>query len=191
MSESIDKTAGATGRWELTQEALDGLLRALGSEPDAAGRRYELLRRKLIDLLRWHRGENPEELADETLNRLARRMVQGEPVEKIESYALGIARMLLKETARRREQRETALREIQGLRPGEAEAAAEMLEAFERCFEALPESSRVLIARYYSGGRAALARDLGLSLNALRARALRIRRRLYQCVTGRIGGNEQ
>jgi DNA-directed RNA polymerase specialized sigma24 family protein len=190
MSESIDKTAGAKGRWELTQEALDQLLRALGSEPDAAGRRYELLRRKLIDLLRWHRSENPEELADETLNRLARRMVQGEPVEKIESYALGIARMLLKETARRREQRETALREIQGLRTCEAEAS-EMLEAFERCFEALPDSSRALIARYYGGDRAALARELGLTLNAMRARALRIRRRLYQCVIGRMDGNEQ
>jgi DNA-directed RNA polymerase specialized sigma24 family protein len=190
MSDSIDKTAGAAGRSELTQEALDGLLRALGTEPDAAGRRYELLRRKLIDLFRWHRCENPEELTDETLNRLARRVLQGEPIENIESYALGIARMLLKETARRREQRETALREIQGSRPGE-DGAGEMLEALERCLEALPQSSRALIARYYGGERVVLARELGLSLNALRARALRIRRRLYQCVTARIGSNER
>ncbi|HTW66483.1 MAG TPA: hypothetical protein VME17_17805 [Bryobacteraceae bacterium] len=189
MSDSTDKTTGATRRWELTREALDGLLQTLGTDRNAAGRRYELLRRKLIDLFAWQRSETPEELADETINRLARRLIQGEPIEKIESYALGIARMLLKETARRREQRTVALREIQILQPGAAEAtdaeATEMLDAVERCLEALPESSRTLIARYYSGERAALARDLGLSLNAVRTRALRIRRKLYQCVTGR------
>lgn len=183
MADSIDKTTGASGRWELTREALDGLLQALGGDRNAAGRRYEVLRRKLIDLFAWRRSETPEELADETLSRLARRLIQGAPVEKIESYALGIARILLKETARRREQRDIALREIQILQRGAPEKTA-MLEAFERCLEALPESSRTLIARYYSGERAILARDLGLSVNALRVRALRIRRKLYQCVTG-------
>jgi RNA polymerase sigma factor (sigma-70 family) len=183
MADSIDKKTGASGRWELTREALEGLLQALDGDPSAAGRRYEILRWKLIDLFAWRRSENPAELADETLNRLARRLIQGEPIEKIESYALGIARMLLKETARRREQRDIALREIQILQPGETENT-EMLEAFERCLDALPESSRTLIARYYSGERTALARELGLSVNALRVRALRIRRKLYQCVTG-------
>jgi RNA polymerase sigma factor (sigma-70 family) len=181
MADSIDKTTGASGHWELTREALDGLLQALGEDRNAAGRRYEILRRKLIDLFAWRCSEGPEELADETLNRLARRLIQGEPVEKIESYALGIARMLLKETARRREQRDIALREIQILQPDAAEDT-EILEAFERCLDALPQSSRTLIARYYSGERAALARELGVSVNTMRTRALRIRRKLYQCV---------
>ncbi len=182
MADPIDKTTSASGRWELTREALDGLLQALGGDRNAAGRRYEILRHKLIDLFAWRRCETPEELADETLNRLARRLIQGEPVEKIESYALGIARMLLKETTRQREQRDIALREIQNLQPAAAEKTG-MLERFERCLYALPESRRTLIARYYSGERTALARELGLSVNALRVRALRIRRKLYQCVT--------
>ena len=50
MPDPIDKTTGARGRWELTREALDGLLQSLGGDRNAAGRRYEILRSKLIDL---------------------------------------------------------------------------------------------------------------------------------------------
>jgi DNA-directed RNA polymerase specialized sigma24 family protein len=184
MADSVDESSGAAGRWELSREALDFLLHALDADRNAAAGRYEELRRKLIDFYTWRNGESPEELADETLNRLARRLLQGEPVEKIERYALGIARLLLKEAARRREQRRMALREISSVRPGSAEAS-ETFDAFERCLEALPEASRTLIARYYSGDRVSLAGELGLSMTALRTRALRIRKRLYECVIGR------
>jgi DNA-directed RNA polymerase specialized sigma24 family protein len=184
MADSVDGSTGAAGRWELSREALDALLQALDSDRNAAAGRYELLRRKLIDFYTWRGGETPEELADEALNRLARRLLQGEPVEKIERYALGIARLLLKEAARRREQRSIALRDIRTLQPGIAEES-EMSDAFERCLEALPEASRKLIARYYSGDRVTLAGELGLSLTALRTRALRIRKKLYECVIGR------
>jgi DNA-directed RNA polymerase specialized sigma24 family protein len=181
MGDSVNQTTGAAGRWELSREALDGLLQALGPDRNAAGRRYERMRRKLIDLFSWRGAETPEELADETLNRLARRLHQGEPIERIESYMLGIARLLLKEHARRREQRSTALREIQVLRRGTAGETG-MQDALERCLASLPEPSRLLIARYYSEDRAALAADLGVSLLALRTRALRIRRKLYDSV---------
>jgi DNA-directed RNA polymerase specialized sigma24 family protein len=184
MADSADESPGTAGRWELNREALDVLLAALDADRDTAARRYEGLRRKLIDFCTWRGGEMPEELADETLNRLARRLLQGEPVVKIERYALGIARLLLMEAARRREQRSIALREIRSLRPGSPEASA-MSEAFERCLEALAEASRALIARYYSGDRILLAGELGLSMTALRTRALRIRKKLYECVTGR------
>jgi len=190
MADPIDKPTGATGHWELTREALDGLLQALGEDRDAAGRRYEVLRRKLIDLFAWQRSENPEALADEALNRLARRLKEGEPVEKIESFALGIARMLLKETARRRELRDAALRELNARQAGTDEEA-EMIAALEQCLDALPESSRTLIARYYTGDRTALAREFGLSISAMRTRALRIRRKLLECVTARRSRNEQ
>lgn len=185
MANSIDKATRAARQWELSSDALEGLLLALSEDRNEAGRKYELLRSKLISLFAWWRDETPEESADESLNRLARRLLQGEPVEKIDSYALGIARMLLKETARRRERRAAALREIQILRPDE-DATWETSEALESCLAELSQSSRNLIARYYGADRATLARDLGLSMNALRTRALRIRRRLFQSVTERL-----
>lgn len=183
MAESVDQTSSS--QWELSRDALEGLLLALGDDRNEAGRKYELLRTKLINLFAWQRDDTPEESADETLNRLARRLLQGEPVEKIDSYALGIARMLLKETARRRERHAIALREIQILRPGEG-TGEETAQALESCLAELSAPTRDLIARYYGGDRTALARDLGLSMNALRTRALRIRRRLYVSVTQRL-----
>ncbi len=182
MADSVDETTGASGAWELSGEALEGLLLALGPDRNAAARRYELLRRKLTDFFAWRRSETPEELADQTLDRLARRLMRGAPIEKIEMYALGIARMLLKESARRVEQRQTALREIRVHAPAPLEES-DVFASVERCLAALPESSRVLIERYYTGERAALARELGISLNTLRNRALRIREKLYACVT--------
>jgi DNA-directed RNA polymerase specialized sigma24 family protein len=179
MADSVDETTGAAGRWELSGEALEGLLLALGPERNAAGRRYELLRRKLTDFFSWRRSETPEELADETLDRLARRLMQGEPIEKVEMYALGIARMLLKESARRIERRKTALREIRVQVPADTDVSG----SIERCLAALPGPSRTLIERYYSGERTAQARELGISLNTLRNRALRIREKLYACIT--------
>jgi DNA-directed RNA polymerase specialized sigma24 family protein len=183
MADSVDETTGTAGRWELSREALDGLLLALGPDRNAAGRRYELVRRKLIDLFAWRRSETPEELADETLNRLARRVLEGEPIENLERYAVGIARMLLKEGAREREKRSFALREIRIQQPAAVDES-DMFTAVERCLGTLSESGRKLIARYYSGERAALASELGISLNTLRNRALRIREKLYECVTG-------
>jgi DNA-directed RNA polymerase specialized sigma24 family protein len=184
MPDFVDETTGAAGRRELNREELDGLLDALGPDRHAGARQYERLRRRFIDLFSWRGCETPEELADETLNRLARRLAQGEPVKNIESYGLGIARMQLKEVARGREKRAGALRELRFLQSGRAEET-EMLDSIERCLKAMPESSQTFIARYYGGNREQQARELGLSLNALRARALRIRQNLYECVTSR------
>lgn len=186
MADSVDQSTGATRQWELSRDALEGLLLALGTDRNEAGRKYELLRNKLISMFAWSRDDDPEESADETLNRLARRLLQGEPIDKIESYALGIARMLLKESARRREKRSVALREIQILRPGEP-GDGEISEALESCVAELSGPDRDLIARYYAGSRATLARELGISANALRTRALRIRRKLYEAVADRLG----
>jgi len=49
--------------------------------------------------------------------------------------------------------------------------------------DALSPDSRDLIHRYYAGDRDTLARALGLSLNALRNRALRIRQQLFDCLS--------
>jgi len=46
----------------------------------------------------------------------------------------------------------------------------------------LPKPARDLIERYYAEDREGLARSLGISLNALRNRAMRIRDQLFDCV---------
>lgn len=168
-------------RWELNRDALDQLLRSLDPDREVASRHYEGLRRRLIDLFAWERSETPEELADETLNRLARRLSEGVVIDGgIARYAFGIARLLLHEEIRARRNKEVALRELP-LHVSEPEPQ-ETLDLLRQCLEELPANGRDLIERYYGEDRAGLAHALGLSLNALRNRALRIREQLYECV---------
>jgi len=172
----------ARPRWELSRDALDRLLQALGDDPETASRRYEALRRRLIDLFAWEQREAPEDLADETLNRLARRLSEGVTVEgDVSRYAFGIARLLLLEESRARRSRETALRELP-LHRGDP-AAADLLDRLHRCLDALPAENRRFIERYYTEERESLARSMGISVNALRNRALRLRQQLHDCVT--------
>jgi DNA-directed RNA polymerase specialized sigma24 family protein len=175
----------ASRRWELSAEAFEQLLRTLDPDRDNASRRYEALRRKLIDLFTWEHCENPDELADEALNRLAKRLSEGVSLDGpgTDRYAFGIARFLMREEGRTRRSRELALREIarfQQHRHGHGDS--EILRALTRCLDALPADSRKLVERYYSEDRMAVARSLDISVNALRNRALRIRERLYDCV---------
>jgi DNA-directed RNA polymerase specialized sigma24 family protein len=173
--------APAPKRWELSREALDRLLEGLGPNREAGSLNYEALRARLIDLFAWEGEPEPEHLADETLNRLARRLLDGEAIRDLNHYALGIARLVTLEAARARQKHTSALREIQVLgskTPGEPMG----MHAMNRCLDTLPRENRELIQRYYSGDRAKLAKSLGISVNALRNRALRIRERLLDCM---------
>ena len=78
----------------MTADHLASLLAALG--PEAADR-YEQLRWRLVRLFQWERCVDPETRADEALDRLAKRLAKSEPVERIENYLFGIARLLLRE----------------------------------------------------------------------------------------------
>jgi DNA-directed RNA polymerase specialized sigma24 family protein len=167
-------------RWSLSGKAFDRLLLALDPDREAASHKYEALRRKLIDLFAWERSEGPEDLADETLNRLARRVSEGADIPNLDRYAYGIARLLLQEEARARRTRASALRELHLVADQTPDPG--MLNRLRHCLAALPERSRTLLERYYAGDRAQLARDEGISLNALRNRVLRLRRQLYDCV---------
>jgi DNA-directed RNA polymerase specialized sigma24 family protein len=173
--------SSTSGRWVLNHDALAHLLAVLGTDPDAASHRYESLRRRLIDLFAWERSAAPEDAADETLNRLAKRLADGVTLEdsSIERYSFGIARFVLLEEARARRNHQAVLDDVR--RQWQQADDSDLPQRLERCLEKLPKEQRDLIERYYSGDRDGLARSLGISLNALRNRALRIRERLYDC----------
>ena len=91
------------GDWELTGEAFERLLRLLDSDRERAGEKYELARRRLIAFFEARGAESPADHADETLNRAARKVAEGERVEDINKYLYGVARLLLLELGRARE----------------------------------------------------------------------------------------
>jgi hypothetical protein len=70
------------GTQALTAAAFERLLEALDADRDRAGERYELLRRKLLYLFGCRGLTQVEDLADETLSRVAARIGRGEFVQR-------------------------------------------------------------------------------------------------------------
>lgn len=181
--------------------SLRALLNALGPDEAEAALKYEGLRVRLIRFFRWNRCLRPEELADEALDRLAAKL--GHPTETIQDpnqYITGIARKLMLEyrAGEVREQKMLARLAwwMTAFRAPEA-VDEEHEDALSRCLEALPEESRQLLDRYYTGdagdrirNRRSLAEEMGVELNALRNRALRIRRQLEECTSRRLAGTD-
>ena len=118
---------------ELDHDAFNSLLAALAPEREAAAEKYESLRRRLIDLFAWERCRAPEDLTDETLNRLAWKLKEGADIPYPDRYAFGIARFLLQEYARDQRKRAAAVREMQSAGAYSSGRDAPMVEAIESC----------------------------------------------------------
>jgi RNA polymerase sigma factor (sigma-70 family) len=175
-------------KWTLTQNAFDLLLAQLDSDRQQAGTRYESLRRKLVKLFEWRGCHFPEDLADETINRLAMNLEAGEKICHFEAYCAGIARHVFLESLRARQHEEAAQSAPDpfATSPDESEPRQQCLE---RCLQRLSPESFQLIVKYYQEDKQAriearqnLASRLNIPLNALRIRAYRIRARLENCV---------
>jgi DNA-directed RNA polymerase specialized sigma24 family protein len=184
MGHRIDDTRSITAR------SLARLLARLHPDVEQAGLEYERLRRALVKFFDWRGTAEPEECADDAIDRLARKLDET-VIDDLRSYAWGIARMVLLE--RRRTPAPSSL-------DGDAAAArlpaapppddsGRLHQCFDLCLNEIPEEGRSVVLRYYEGERSAkisnrrrLATELGLSENALRSRVQRLRDRLEQCV---------
>ena len=92
----------ARRKWTLTQEAFDKLLHALDGDRARAGNIYQETRSNLIRFFEWRGCPFPEDHADETINRVARRILEGEDVRDVPKYFFGVARLLFLEIQKER-----------------------------------------------------------------------------------------
>lgn len=175
----------------LTQAAFDKLLQHLDADRDRAGEMYETIRHKLVKFFEWRGSRTPDDHADETLNRVARKIDEGEVIQNFQSYCYGVARFLFKEELKTREKEQAAVEQLPPpvVRLEQETEADTQLGCFERCLDSLPSAERELIVGYYQQeksskieNRKALAERYDLPLNALRIRTHRIRARLEACV---------
>jgi DNA-directed RNA polymerase specialized sigma24 family protein len=169
---------------------LDRLLAALDPDRAEAAFQYEKLRRRLIRLFEWEKCEIPDREADETLNRVARRLSEGAQITSIVAFALGVARFVLRERQLDTHRFELAVEEIVATRTiPPPETDPKLLNCFRSCFAGLTDETRTLLQRYYGSpeseriaNRNALARELSVEQNALRNRVFRAREKLMICV---------
>ncbi len=185
----------------MTERAFAKLLAAFDAEDEQrAALEYEAARERLVKLFRWRKLAEAEDAADETLNRVARRLDEGEQIENLSAFIGGVARFVLLEKFKQRERvaLEDVAPEILSENPKEFEETEneQKLVCFKRCLNELPEDTRRIVVEYYeadAGGakidhRKQMAARLGLEMNALRNRALRARTRLEDCIKKCLGG---
>jgi DNA-directed RNA polymerase specialized sigma24 family protein len=182
-------------QWDLTPKAFDQFLSLLDLDRDRAGESYEALRRNLIQLFIWRGCRDPESHTDETINRVIRKIDEGEEVRDVIAYAHGVARRLLLEVFKKQEREQIGIDELPPLvaQPEEQDDETGVL-CLCRCLNRLPEESRQLIVLYYQGEKSAkienrkrLAEGLSVTLGALRYRAFDLRQRLQGCIERCMG----
>jgi DNA-directed RNA polymerase specialized sigma24 family protein len=185
--------------WRLTREALDGLLGRLARDRAAAAAEYETLRGKLIVFFELRSLRPGDVLADQVLDRLARKLEAGETIDNPRSYCYGLAQYVGLEHQRTGAKAQAALETLRA-RPaddgGAAACADERLACMETCMKALPHDDSVLILSYCRqrggrDGRLHLAERLRMSPVNLRTRVHRIRRQLVACREKCLAGSHK
>lgn len=169
----------------LEQSDFDQLLAWLDPEPEPAGLIYEKIRWRLVAILASRGCPVPEELADETMDRVARRVVDIRETYTGDKaiYFLGVMNNVHHEYLK-----QPAIPRLPG--PDDDVAQKERTHVcLDRCLEKLTPNSRKIIEQYYAENKRAridlrkrIAAEFGLRVGTLRLRALRIREKLQTCI---------
>jgi RNA polymerase sigma factor (sigma-70 family) len=187
----------------LTAASFDSLLTILGPDRESAARAYLDLRLALFTYFATRDVANPDEMADETINRVARRLSEGERITtgNPANYFYGVARNVWRESLAKGNvliplSDENSAGVAQDTTPYDLLLSAQERieseirhECLEKCLGSLAPEDRELIISYhqFSGGkkienRKNLAERFGLSNNALRQKVARLKSRLGECV---------
>jgi DNA-directed RNA polymerase specialized sigma24 family protein len=185
---------------ELTTSAFNKFLTFLNADRELAGWKYVTLYDKLTKFFEWRGCDAPDSYADETINRVARRIDQGVVITNFNGFLFGVARKVLTEALKRMAKERRLLAELARLdhAPEQTCEADELLACIENCLRVMPAESRGLLLAYYQASssnieqRRELARQYGISLNALRVRVHRFRvmleKRVTECTTCSVEG---
>lgn len=163
----------------------------LNTDRERAARKYETIRRRLIETLASRGCHEADYWADKTIDRVVSKIdevvkgYEGDPAY----YFYGVAKKVYLECLKKKP--------LSYVPP--APASPDDVErehaCLEHCLTRLPEEDRELILGYYSKERGEkiinrndLARKLEIALNALRIRAYRIRIVLKDCIQDCLGG---
>ena len=168
-------------------EPFDALLAWFNTDRDIAARQYETIRTGLIRIFVAKGCSNAEDLADEAISRVSRRLPEirdsyvGDPAR----YFHGVARNLILESYRRKE----VAADVTPVASIQITNQSEQYECLIRCLNFLAPAKRELILDYhiYQGHEKIkqheiMAQELGITEGALRGRVHHIRAQLEECV---------
>lgn len=169
--------------WTIDEEDFERLLGFLASDRDAAVERFVTIWRGLVKMFASRRCYEAEDLADETMFRVARKT---RTLKKFEGdfalYIYRVGRFIYLEWLRRNRQPPEPP-------PPPPPPDEDSLNCLDQCLARLSDDDREIAVEYYRyegreriNNRKRQAEKLGLSPNALRIRAHKLRALLRECV---------
>lgn len=182
---SIEKQTSPLTTKSWNQEAFNKLLAWLDPDRDKAGEKYSQIQFRLIKIFACKGCHEPEDLADETLDVVMRKIdwltenYEGDPA----LYFFGVAKKKHLEQLKRKPPPNPPLPEPP---PDEIDCATECLD---NCLKKLNAEDRKLVLQYHEESKGAkirlrkqLAEELGVSINALRIKIFHLHSDLRQCI---------
>jgi DNA-directed RNA polymerase specialized sigma24 family protein len=186
-----------------TQDAFQRFLSWLDEGTASDGQRYVEMRRRLVFYFDRKNCLDSDELADETLSRVAQKLEDKGSITGLSPahYCYVVAKFVFLEHLRQAKRGQAGLDELTEAHSDSArttrfegqvitQSGQQLHDCLDSCLAKLPAADRELILEYYQGEqrakierRSRLAARLRLSMNALTIRACRIRNKLEACVT--------
>lgn len=171
---------------EVTQEKFANFLAWLSPQGDSAGDEYERLRFRLCTFFSQRQSKFPDELADETINRVILKSSE-EIIENKLAYCYGVAKNVYRESLRK-ERNHLDIDEVTVAAKAPEEQSFSR-ECLDKCLAELPLESRNLVLDYFSEVKLAkielhkrISEKLEMTQTALRMRVMRIKQKLKICV---------
>ena len=176
------------------REDFENLLGWLSTDREQAGKIYEEIRQGLIRYFRFRGCCDEDALADETMNRVAVKVLSFSSNEKVETinYFYGFAKNIYREylSRRRREVEYNPTLNYDSSNYHEHfEIEDKRQKCLENCLKELQEEDANLVIRYYSKNKSAkielrrkIAEELGLNAGTLQTKVYRIRKTLRICI---------
>ena len=178
----------------VTQEHFDRLLAWLDPDRERAGRKYQEIRLKLLNIFTCRGCPIAEELADDTIDRVTSKVGQvadnyvGDPA----LYFYGVAKNVYKEYIKKKPPEP----EFHPL-PASSEEKEMFSTCLDQCLDRIDTDSRDFILHYYEGEhrskidhRKEMSERLGITLSTMRTRAHRVKSSLRECMDECIRGIE-
>lgn len=171
--------------WTLTEDSFHKLLNWLHTDKDRAGEKYEKIRQRLIKIFARRGCAHAEDLADETMDRVIRKLDDVLPnyIGEPDLYFYGVAQNIYLEYIKKAT---LSLPLPAGDSPARKEQRYNCLEC---CLKELPPETRELVIEYYEDEghakiehRKQMAERLGIEPHVLRVRISRIKSSLGKCV---------
>jgi DNA-directed RNA polymerase specialized sigma24 family protein len=176
---------------EVTAEKFAGFLEWLHPERERAGEEYERLRFRLCTFFSQRQCRFPDELADETINRVIMK-VSEEQIENKIAYCYGVAKNVYRESLRKEP---THLDIDDVVIPAHVpEEPSFSSECLDQCLEKLSPEGRNLLLEYFSEAKLRkielhrrISESLETTQTALRMRVMRTKQKLKICVQECMG----